>query len=256
MTDDFATIADKVNDLVAHPFADLFPMLPEKELGELAANIVRDGLLDKIIIYGDMILDGRNRYAALKLAGVELGQDHFSFFGGSDGEAASFVESKNVNRRHLTSYERACAVVSFAKMRGMSQKAAAEALGISYGNVQRAGQVKKGPANLRTMVEDGEIGLGVAVAALNTLKPQQVAGFKSADAIKKALVKKGAIGNYFSAYSEHRLVSSLTAILDAMATRDPAALKPWQVELDTAVQQLINVGAKALGAESDEAQVA
>jgi ParB-like chromosome segregation protein Spo0J len=54
-----------MTDRPAHPVTDLFPTLPDEELKDLAADIAERGLLHPIV------LDGRNRYAACQLAGVE-----------------------------------------------------------------------------------------------------------------------------------------------------------------------------------------
>lgn len=110
--------------LEAHPFADIFPMIAPKQLDELAASIGRDGLLDKVVLFGGKILDGRNRYAALQKLGWQIdARDekgswlYFANFGGNEDEALSFVESKNMARRHLNPSQKALAAATFAKMR-------------------------------------------------------------------------------------------------------------------------------------------
>lgn len=49
-----------------HELADLFPMLCEEELSELADQIERDGFdtTHPIVIFEGKILDGRNRWRA------------------------------------------------------------------------------------------------------------------------------------------------------------------------------------------------
>lgn len=54
-----------------HPICLLFPQLGGQELQELAADIKLKGLLHPILLYEGMILDGRNRYLACEIAGVE-----------------------------------------------------------------------------------------------------------------------------------------------------------------------------------------
>ena len=51
-----------------HPAAELFPMLAEQELLELAADIRVRGLLLAIVTYEGKILDGRNRKRACRPA--------------------------------------------------------------------------------------------------------------------------------------------------------------------------------------------
>lgn len=256
MSDDFDAIADRINDLQAHPFADMFPMLSEDELTELAESIVRDGLLEKIILFDGLILDGRNRHAALKIAGIPMGVEHFAFFAGTEKEAAAFVESKNINRRHLSQSQRALAAADFAKLRGLTAEAAGNLYGLGRETVKRAQQVRKAPKNIQSMVEDGSISVGVAAAAKNTMDVRQIAAFKSPEALKAALRKSGAMGNTFSTFTDRRLVQNLTVILDELNARESAELKGYQVELDTALQQLITLCERVSSAKIDEAQVA
>lgn len=88
----------------AHPAAMLFPMLPEAELRELAEDIKAHGQLDPIVIYEAKILDGRNRYAACELIGVE---PKLEFANGNIPSPVQFVISKNLHRRQLTQSQRA-----------------------------------------------------------------------------------------------------------------------------------------------------
>lgn len=80
-----------------HPIADLFPMLAEDELKELAADIAERGLLQPIVLDDqDRILDGRNRYAACELAGIE---PEFTPYEGDDPDG--YALAVNINRRNL-----------------------------------------------------------------------------------------------------------------------------------------------------------
>jgi hypothetical protein len=91
------------------PAADLFPMLPDDELQQLAADIKENGLRDPIVLATvngeEMLVDGRNRLAACKLAEVEPTVRRLN---GEDPTA--FVVSVNINRRHMTKGQRAMAV--------------------------------------------------------------------------------------------------------------------------------------------------
>ncbi len=55
-------------DLPVHPSAAVFPMLPPDELAELAESIKENGLQNPIVMQRGVLIDGRNRYAACKLA--------------------------------------------------------------------------------------------------------------------------------------------------------------------------------------------
>ena len=55
-----------------HLRAEMFPMMPEEELAELAEDIRENGLIHPIMLDTDgQVIDGRNRLAACKLAKVE-----------------------------------------------------------------------------------------------------------------------------------------------------------------------------------------
>lgn len=86
----------------AHEYANIFPMLSPEKLSELADDIKENGLLDPIIRYQGKILDGRNRLLACEQSGI---RPRFDEFGGDDDAALSFVMSKNLKRRHLTTGE-------------------------------------------------------------------------------------------------------------------------------------------------------
>jgi len=86
-----------------HPVADLFPMLADDELADLAADIKRRGQLHPIVLDADgRVLDGRNRLAACRLAGVEPA---FSQYDGDD--ASGYALASNGQVRELTKAQKA-----------------------------------------------------------------------------------------------------------------------------------------------------
>lgn len=88
-----------------HPLANVFPMLDEDELRELADDIRENGLRHPIVRdTTGAIIDGRNRYAACKLAGIE---PEFKTIDVDDVRAYIFGE--NISRRHLSKSQRAMA---------------------------------------------------------------------------------------------------------------------------------------------------
>jgi hypothetical protein len=91
--------------VIAHPYADRFPMLSGEELERLAADISENGLNNPIVLDGEgRILDGRNRWAACEMAGVT---PETVVFDGDD--VAAFVLSQNVARRHMSTGAQAMA---------------------------------------------------------------------------------------------------------------------------------------------------
>lgn len=92
----------KRRPLKFHAICLLFPELPEEDLRALADDIKEKGLFNPIVLYQGKILDGRNRYKACKLAGVEP-----RFVEWKGGSPLEWVVSENLVRRHLTSSQRA-----------------------------------------------------------------------------------------------------------------------------------------------------
>jgi ParB-like nuclease domain len=89
-----------------HPIADLFPMMTDEELADLAADIKANGLIHAIVVDKDgAIIDGRNRDRACEIAGVEPTTVPFD---GDDPRA--YIIAANVCRRHLTKGQQAMAV--------------------------------------------------------------------------------------------------------------------------------------------------
>ena len=85
-----------------HPICLLFPELPRHELEQLAQDIKEKGLFNPIVLYQGKILDGRNRYKACQIAGVEP-----RFVEWKGGSPLEWVVSENLVRRHLSSSQRA-----------------------------------------------------------------------------------------------------------------------------------------------------
>lgn len=90
-----------------HPACLAFPLLPEAELKELAADIKLRGLLNPVVLYQGKVLDGRNRLAACEKAGVE---PRFVEWEG-EGSPTEWVIATNLIRRQLTASQRAVVAV-------------------------------------------------------------------------------------------------------------------------------------------------
>ncbi|MCH9036213.1 MAG: S-adenosylmethionine-binding protein, partial [Chloroflexi bacterium] len=96
-----------------HPASSLFPMMAEDELLELSGDIKKNGLVEPIVLSGELVLDGRNRLAACQIVGVS---PRFMQWGGSESPV-TYVLSKNLHRRHLTTSQRAAIAAEFVPMR-------------------------------------------------------------------------------------------------------------------------------------------
>ena len=90
-----------MEELQYHPIAELLPALQGTELRKLASDIKANGLLEPIVLYEGMILDGRNRYQCCLTESVE---PRFVLYEGQD--PGGFVISMNIHRRHLNPEQR------------------------------------------------------------------------------------------------------------------------------------------------------
>src|SRR5262245_33340529 len=84
------------SNLPFHPLAEIFPLLGGAEFDDLVAYIRANGLREPVVVFEDMILDGRNRYRACLAANVE---PTYTAYQGDN--PAAYVISANIRRRHL-----------------------------------------------------------------------------------------------------------------------------------------------------------
>jgi uncharacterized coiled-coil DUF342 family protein len=172
-----------------HPFAEVFPLLPDAELKELAEDIKSFGLREPIWLYQGQILDGRNRWLACQRAHVE---PQYRTFRGTDAGALALVVSANLKRRQLTVEQRAMAAARIATLRrgdnqhtaraatSSSQAEISEKFDVSKDSIQRAKKViEHGSKPLQKAVEAGEVPLKKAAAVVNLPKPKQLAAAKA-----------------------------------------------------------------------------
>jgi len=162
-----------------HPAADIFPMLPDDQLAALAEDIKANGLQQPIVMFGARLLDGRNRWRACEIAGVEPKLRDWS---GDDPVA--YVVSLNLKRRHLDESQRAMVAARIADMkqgartdipqiRGKSQPEAAELLNVGVRSVQDAKKViERGAPELAAAVDAGKVAVSTA-ALVSELEPDE-----------------------------------------------------------------------------------
>ena len=79
-----------------HPISDVWPMMDEAKIAELADDIRKNGQLVPVWLYEGKILDGRNRWAACKIAGVDPKTKEYT-----GDEPTAFAVSLNDRRRHM-----------------------------------------------------------------------------------------------------------------------------------------------------------
>jgi hypothetical protein len=158
----------------AHPAADLFPMLPEYALAELARDIEANGLHDPICVWNGQIVDGRHRMAAVVKTMRAPCYREMEFK--DEAECVRFIISTNIHRRHLTESQRAMIANELAKLgegrpgketaqiKAVSQAQAADMMQVSRSSVQAARRVSEAAPDLAAKVKAGEIKVSKAAA--------------------------------------------------------------------------------------------
>lgn len=167
-----------------HPIADLFPMMLDDELQNLAADIQANGLIQPIVVDdAGQVVDGRNRLAACKLAGVE---PNFEKLNGRDPVA--YIVSANLARRNLSKGQQAMAlaIIYPEPERGRGKKdgakKGAETSSFSYRRVQEARIVLR---HSRKLAEDVIKGTTPLDEALGIVKDEfQEASSKEAKMLR------------------------------------------------------------------------
>ena len=171
----------------AHPTADIFPLMVGEDFAELVADIRDHGQQEPILLHPDgTILDGRNRYRACRTLEIEPVMRAWEPNGDSE---VSMVLSLNLQRRHLTSSQRACVAVAVlphleeqAKARerirksaeptpekspqsgtGASREVAAKIVGTNSNYVSLAKKLAAGDAERFEKVKTGAVKLQPAV---------------------------------------------------------------------------------------------
>jgi hypothetical protein len=160
----------------AHPYADLFPMMSAVELDALTEDVAANGLRQPIVRYQGQVLDGRNRLLACEKAGVDPA---FTDHEGDDESALALVISLNVQRRDMTSAQRAVVAArvlgQFPERRGgdpkqharsvhvgLSRKAVGRAFKVGENSVQQAKAILAEAPDLAVQVEACAISLAFA----------------------------------------------------------------------------------------------
>lgn len=226
-----------------HPLCTLFPRVVGAEFDALVADIRANGLRQAIVLYGDMILDGGNRYRACLEAGVNPHFEHY------EGESiVSFVLSANLHRRHLSAGQQA-AIVASAQDWGKAQVVGkpksgnvagldriqdrAAQSGASERTQRMADKVAKASPDLARQVAHGEISLPKAIEQISPkpaphVEPMPEPEYEgpSAEEIRAAELQEQADQEAFnkllladdklaSAYEEIKRLNAINSVLES-----------------------------------------
>jgi hypothetical protein len=120
--------------LLVHPAAELFPLMSKDELQELADDIDKHGLQEPVAVFHDdrtktlRLIDGRNRLDALQMLGRDIfehgelrwgecpSNDIFRWVDLDEADTVTYVISKNIRRRHLTTEQKRDLIAKLLKL--------------------------------------------------------------------------------------------------------------------------------------------
>jgi ParB-like chromosome segregation protein Spo0J len=175
---------DPTKELEHHPLADLCPQMSKAEYDALAKDVLANGLQVPIVIFEGKILDGRHRYKAMfNLCRHKLNNDCFRVYEGTN--PVELVLSLNVNRRHLTTSQRAMIAARIATGKlgsnqynavGLTIEKAANSLNVSKASVENAKVVlEKGANEVIAKVQSGKLKIGKAKEIVSKPLAEQIA---------------------------------------------------------------------------------
>jgi ParB family chromosome partitioning protein len=229
-----------------HRFANAFPLISGDDLSRLVDDIKAHGQREPIRTYDGAILDGRNRFRACELAGIDPWIEPSAAT--TDEDALRESVSANLHRRHLTASQRAMVGAAlepmFAEMAKARQAAggkvkanlpearqaredAAEAVNVGARSIQHAKTVTEhGTPELRAAVVAGDIAVSAASQA-STLAPdaqrdivERVKGGEKASTAIKAHVANNSGNNEW--YTPAQYIEAARRCMGTIDT-DPAS---------------------------------
>ena len=128
-----------IGEYPVHPVASLFPMIDDDALNALAEDIKKNGQREPILVAfldgrelnEPVVVDGRNRFKACEIAGVEpeFSNDYVM----EPDEIGPWVISHNLHRRHLTTSQKAAVAVAYEAELAKLAKARQVLAGKEYG---------------------------------------------------------------------------------------------------------------------------
>jgi len=125
-------------NLTAHPAAEIFPRMSEREFQQLKDDIDVNGQRQPIIKCDGQILDGRHRYRACTELGVEPRCEEYA---GND--PLGFVIGANVLRRHLSTSQRAMSAAKASDSKHGGNRSKPQICGLTHAGVATIFNVSK-----------------------------------------------------------------------------------------------------------------
>ena len=166
--------------IIRKDFEDLIPPLSADEYRQLEENILSDGIRDPLVLWGDILVDGHNRYHIAQKHGLEFETVQKAF--SSETEAIHWIILNQFGRRNLSAYDRSIlalklkpVIAAEAKQQQVrksaefvsqksveqkpidTQKELAKVAGVSHDTIAKVEKIEKSaPEELKAAVKSGE----------------------------------------------------------------------------------------------------
>ena len=98
------------NALVVSPkYSNLIPPLTSDEYAALEVSILTEGVRDPLVLWGNVLIDGHNRYAICKQHSIHFETIQHNFL--NEAEAELWIIQNQLARRNLNAYQRTALVL-------------------------------------------------------------------------------------------------------------------------------------------------
>jgi len=233
--------------LKVHPYAELLPMMRPSEYSRFKTSIELEGQLETVVLFEELLLDGRNRRQVCHELGIPVRVRHFQ---GTADAALLYVISANQHRRDLSKPQRAAVATDLMPMMSgdINQKRiarlrktlaakkdgecllkiantqntadkvvsaraiAADLMGVSSAYVGRAIQLKRESPELFSKVRAGSLTISGALKQLAEAEEPNLTK-------KRALARKQLAAIMAAIGDEEDKLDDLLGVLDQFATR-------------------------------------
>lgn len=206
-----------------HPAADVFPMLNDEQLKALADDIQQNGQNEPIIVWNNLIVDGRNRLKACEMIDVEPRVAELN----EDTDPVAYAISANIHRRHLDVGQRAIIAAKLATMKRGSNQHTNEDGQICLSTSEAAEMLNVSPRSVRTAKHVLEHGNPELVQAVE----QQELSLHRADQLCKKIVDTDGVEYEDVDTEASPSIGSLMDLLaEAIKTQKPLATELLEIK--------------------------
>jgi ParB-like chromosome segregation protein Spo0J len=175
-------------------FQHIIPPLSADEFTQLERNILQDGIREPLVLWGDVLVDGHNRYAIAQKHGLPFQSVQVGF--ADDKAATEWIILNQFGRRNINNYQRSVLALELEeiiakrakerqirKPESVVQKSApqnktrdeiAAIAGVSHDTIDKVKKIKtSAPVEIVQKVESGEISINQGYQAVKRAEKQQ-----------------------------------------------------------------------------------